>query len=281
VIGGLLLALPPIEEQAAILTYLDRETARLDELVARKRQHLGLLAERRQALITRAVIRGLDPGAPLADSAVEWIGEIPAHWETARAKYVARLESGHTPSRDNPEYWEDCTIPWVTLSDVWQLRSGTTEVIRETKEKISELGLANSAARLLPAGTVILSRTASVGFSGILAEPMATTQDFVNWIPGDRISSEFLLQCFRAMRPEFDRLMMGSTHKTIYMPDVVKFVIPLPPPEEQAAIVQHIRDETARLDALVAKVKESIQRLREYRAALITAAVTGKIDVTV
>jgi restriction endonuclease S subunit len=75
--------------------------------------------------------------------------------------------------------------------------------------------------------------------------------------------------------------MMGSTHKTIYMPDVVKFVIPLPPPEEQAAIVQHIRDETARLDALVAKVKESIQRLREYRAALITAAVTGKIDVTV
>jgi len=185
------------------------------------------------------------------DSGVEWIGQIPAHWDVTRTKFVARLRSGHTPSRQVPEYWENCTIPWFGLSDVWQIRDGNVEYVTETSEKISQLGLDNSAARLLPKGTVILSRTASVGFSAILGLEMATTQDFVNWVCGPRIRPEYLLYVFRAMQHEFTRLTMGSTHQTIYMPDVGKFSCPLPPPAEQDLIVAFARRKCTAIDKLL------------------------------
>ena len=179
------IALPPLKDQEAIAAFLDRETAKIDGLVARKERLIELLHEKRTALITRAVTRGLDPNVPMKDSGVEWLGEIPAHWDAKRTKFAATLRSGHTPSRQNPEYWRDCTIPWFGLADVWQIRNGQVEYVHATAEKISELGLANSAARLLPNETVILSRTASVGFSAILGVDMAvTTQDFVNWVCG-------------------------------------------------------------------------------------------------
>ncbi len=270
---------PTISDQRAIAVFLDRETARIDALVAKKERLIELLQEKRTALITRAVTRGLDPNVPMKDSGVEWLGEIPAHWEVNRAKFAARLRSGHTPSRQHPEYWLDCTIPWFGLADVWQIRDGQVEYVYETTEKISELGLANSAARLLPKGTVILSRTASVGFSAILGVDMATTQDFVNWVCGATLRPEYLLYVFRSMEHEFRRLTMGSTHQTIYMPDVGGFSTPIPPLAEQDQIVAVIRRETARIDALVKKVRDAIDRLKELRTALISAAVTGKIDV--
>ena len=212
------------------------------------------------------------------DTNVEWLSEIPAHWDIQRTKFAAMLRSGHTPSRQNPQYWVDCTIPWFGLSDVWQIRDGEVEYVRDTVEKISEIGLANSAARLLPKGTVILSRTASVGFSAILGVDMATTQDFVNWICGSSIRPEYLLYVFRAMEPEFRRLTMGSTHQTIYMHDVSAFVTPIPPIYEQDQIVSFIRRETTRIDVLVARKERLIQLLREKRMALITSAVTRGID---
>jgi type I restriction enzyme, S subunit len=137
---------------------------------------IELLQEKRMSLVTQAVTRGLDPTVPMKDSGVEWLGEVPAHWDVKRTKYAARLRSGHTPSRQHPEYWVNCTIPWFGLADVWQIRDGQMEYVTDTAEKISELGLANSAARLLPKRTVVLSRTASVGFSAIMGADMATTQ---------------------------------------------------------------------------------------------------------
>ncbi|HEX9814757.1 MAG TPA: restriction endonuclease subunit S, partial [Myxococcota bacterium] len=273
------LLLPPRDEQRAIAAFLDRETAKIDGLVARKERLIELLQEKRTALITRTVTRGLDPNVPMKDSGVEWLGEIPAHWEVSRTKRVARLESGHTPSRQRPEYWQTCTIPWFGLADVWQIRDGQTEYVVETAEKVSELGIAHSSARLLPRGTVLLSRTASVGFSAIMGVDMATTQDFVNWVCGERIRPEYLLYVFRSMGQEFRRLTMGSTHQTIYMPDAGQFSTPVPTVTEQERIVAFIRGETAKIDALIAKVREAIDRLKEFRTALISAAVTGKIDV--
>ena len=128
------------------------------------------------------------------------IGEVSAlasrNQDHGKIRYFAKLESGHTPSRNKPAFWENCTIPWFTLADVWKIRSGSTRFVHETKEKVSALGLANSSARLLPAGTVILSRTASVGYSAILGKPMATTQDFANWICRDKLQPEYLLSVF-------------------------------------------------------------------------------------
>jgi len=216
-------------------------------------------------------------------SGLGWADGIPAHWDVAKVCLVARLESGHTPSRLHPEYWvpSECTIPWFSLGDVWQLRPGVQEYLAETKERISPRGMANSAARLLPTGTVILSRTASVGFSGIMPQPMATTQDFANWVCGPRLQPEFLLYLFRGMADEFDRMMMGSTHQTIYMPDIRRLSIPVPPRDEQARIVLLLRERLPKLDALITKKERLIELLQEKRQVLITKAVTKGLDPNV
>ena len=136
-------------------------------------------------------------------SGLGWVGDIPRDWDVAKICLVARLESGHTPSRQHPEYWipDECTIPWLSLADVWQVRPGIQEYVGETSEKISPLGMANSAARLLPAGTVVLSRTASVGFAGIMSQPMATTQDFATGFPGSgSCRSSCFMRCGRCIR---------------------------------------------------------------------------------
>ncbi len=212
------------------------------------------------------------------DSGVEWLGEVPEHWVVKPIRLAARLESGHTPSRSHPEYWEDCTVPWVTLADVWQIRESESKYIYETKEKVSELGLANSSARLLPKNTVILSRTASVGFSAIMGIDMATTQDFANWICGPGLLPEFLLNVFRAMEGEFRRLMMGSTHNTIYMPDIQSFRFAQPPLSDQASIVAFLGQETAKINALVGEQRRLIELLKEKRQAVISHTVTKGLN---
>ncbi len=271
--------LPPRAEQEAIADFLDRETEQIDSLIARQERLIDVLAEKRQVVTLDAVTKGLDTSVPLKDSGIGWIGGIPRHWRSGPVRRYARLESGHTPSRQHPEYWENCTIPWISLADVWQIRDGDVDYITETAELISTLGVANSAARVLPRGTVVLSRTASVGFSAIMGADMATTQDFANWVCGPSIRPEFLLFCFRAMKQEFERLKTGSTHQTIYMPDIASLACPVPPLDEQDAIVEHIRQETLLLSGLVSKAIRSIEVLQERRTALISAAVTGKIDV--
>jgi len=212
-------------------------------------------------------------------SGIEWLGDVPEKWTVIQIRQAAKLESGHTPSRQHPEYWENCTVPWITLADVWQIRDAKAEYVFDTKEKVSELGLANSSARRLPKGTVILSRTASVGFSGIMGTDMATTQDFANWMCGPRLQPEFLLYVLRAMVGEFRRLMMGSTHNTIYMPDIKSLRFALPSLDQQIEIVEHVRAITREFDALTAEAQRVIDRLQERRTALISAAVTGQIDV--
>ncbi|WP_055477224.1 restriction endonuclease subunit S [Gordonia sp. HS-NH1] len=267
------------EEQRAIADHLDRESARIDTLIEEQQRLIEMLHARRQAVIESAVGRGLDPAAPMQSSGLFWTTEVPQHWTVANIRKVATMKTGHTPSRSKPEYWVDCTIPWFTLADVWQLRDGRQTYLGETVNLISEVGLANSSAELLPAGTVVLSRTASVGFSGIMPVEMATSQDFWNWIPGDRLIAEYLMWTFRAMRNEIQSLMIGSTHKTIYQPTAAAFRVPLPPVAEQQRIATYLNDQTRKIDTLIAESERLIDLSRERRAALITAAVTGQIDV--
>ncbi len=272
---------PSLDEQAAIAALLDRETAKIDALVAEQERLIALLKEKRQAVISHAVTKGLNPHAPMKDSGIEWLGEIPAHWSVRPIKKMATLESGHTPSRSRPEYWveQECKILWVTTGDVKQLRDGRTTRLHTTAVKISSLGLANSSARLLPKDTVFLSRTASVGFSGIMADDMAVSQDFAAWICGDELLPAYLLFCLRSMSSVFASLMIGSTHKTIYMPDIEALVIPHPPVEEQQRIVDSILSGKEASEDLLDSCQAAITLLQERRAALISAAVTGKIDV--
>jgi type I restriction enzyme S subunit len=273
------IALPPYGEQDVIVGFLAEQTAKVDALIAKQEQLIATMREDRNAQLVDLVAHGCSSASPLKSSGLGWVDGVPRHWDVVNIRRVALMKTGHTPSRSVAEYWQDTTIPWFTLADVWQLRDGLRTYLGETRDRISELGLANSAADLLPAGTVVLSRTASVGFSGIMPNPMATSQDFWNWVCGPRLLPEYLMYTFRAMQSYFAALMMGSTHQTIYQPDAAAIRIPLPPLAEQQEIVRQIGCKTATIDALITKAGQVIETLREYRTALITDAVTGKIDV--
>ncbi|MFE5770942.1 restriction endonuclease subunit S [Streptomyces sp. NPDC056485] len=272
--------LPPLDEQHRIADFLDAETARIDGLVHAEQRVLERLAERRTAGVVAAV-SGSEHTERRA-STLAWLESIPESWQEVRLGLMARMGSGHTPGRSHPEWWVDCTIPWITTGEVKQVRDDRLEDLQETREKISELGLANSAAELHPAGTVFLCRTAaSAGYSGVMAADMATSQDIVTWTCGERLNQYYLLWCLRAMRSDLlGRLAMGSTHKTIYVPDLQMLRIPLPSLKEQGEIVDTIRRQNSRIDNLIDKVRRQIELLTERRQALITAAVTGQFDVS-
>lgn len=148
----------------------------------------------------------------------------PHGWRWVRLQDIARLESGHTPSRSRPEWWGG-DVPWIALPDI---RALDGKVAQDTAEHTNEQGLANSSARLLPAGTVVLSRTASVGFVTVMGRPMATSQDFVNWVCGSELDPLFLMHLLRASRELIRSLSSGAVHKTVYVPTVKTFEVCVP-----------------------------------------------------
>lgn len=156
----------------------------------------------------------------------------PPGWKWTLLTDVARLETGHTPSRRHPEYWGG-DVPWIGIRDATAAHGCT---LQDTAERTNELGIANSSARILPANTVCLSRTASVGYVVVMGKPMATSQDFVNWVCSDKLDFRFLKYVLLAERDSFHMFASGSVHQTIYFPEVKAFHICLPPIEEQRRI---------------------------------------------
>lgn len=161
----------------------------------------------------------------------------PQNWRWAKLSDLARLESGHTPSRSRPDWWGG-HISWVSLTEIRGLDGCWVE---ETEIKTNEEGIANSAARILPRETVCFSRTASVGFVTIMGQPMATSQDFANWVCGDHLDPEFLMYALIRSRNELRALATGATHKTIYMPTLEEFHICLPERKVQELIAKDLK----------------------------------------
>ncbi|WP_084977971.1 restriction endonuclease subunit S [Plesiomonas shigelloides] len=268
----------PPSEQQKIANFLDHETAKIDALIEKQQQLISLLQEKRQAVISHAVTKGLNPDVPMKDSGVEWLGEVPEHWVVSRIKNFAKIDSGHTPSRQVEEYWIDCNIPWVSLSDSKTLK--IVDYIDDTSNKINELGMANSSAHLLPERSVVFTRDASIGLSAIISKPMAVSQHLIAWICNDsRLIPEFLLLIFYAMEKEFERYTFGATIKTIGMDDVRSLSGAFPPLEEQRVLVEWAFQKIASLKNGIDKAESIVELLKERRTALISAAVTGKIDV--
>lgn len=279
-LGDIPVPVPGIGEQLRIIEFLDRELAATERTTNALREARALLLERRSAGVFDSVTGGHHHDRVL--SSLAWAPLLPAAWRSVKLSYVARLGSGHTPSRLRPEWWVDCSIPWVTTGEVSQMRSDRLETLRETREKISEIGLANSAAEIHPRGTVVLCRTAaSAGYSAVMGIDMATSQDLATWTCGPELDPFYLLWCLRAMRSDLlERLAFGSTHRTIYMPDLQGMRIPLPPIQEQRSVVEEIRQSNSRIDSCLDAIDRQLGVLDERRQALITAAVTGQIDVT-
>lgn len=276
IVGDIPCPVPPLATQRAIANYLDRETARVDALMAAKRRVATLLAhqfsEARNLAVRGTGSQGLRQQGPA------WLADVPAHWSIKRLKFIARMDSGHTPDRKVPEYWIDCNIPWVTLNDVGELDHSWE--LTEATNAINELGMANSAAHPIAAGSVIMSRDATVGRAAILARPMAVSQHFISWTCGGTLQPEYLLQVIRGpMQQHFGSLTAGATIATIGMPELRDLVVPVPPLDEQHQIVRRIRDMQATYDETTRRVAVQVRLLEERRLALITAAVTGDLDV--
>lgn len=195
----------------------------------------------------------------------------PEGWVRTRLTDVARLESGHTPSRRHSEYW-DGDVPWVGLRDA-RLHDGGE--IHETLQTITNQGLANSAARWLPKGTVCLSRTASVGYVVVLGRPMATSQDFVNWVCSSALDHRFLKYALAAEGDHLREFGKGTTHTTIYFPAVLALHICLPPVAEQRRIVDRVEALLREVNAARSCLVKVPRVLRHFRQSVLAAACSG------
>lgn len=282
-LGNIKVPLPRLDVQRRVADMLDAETARIDQLIAKNKRIIKTMRVRRDEMVSWAVTEGVVGHRRTRPIDLGWTQVIAEDWDTASYQYVARIGTGHTPSRSNDEYWEDTRIPWVTTGDVRSLRDGYTIELADTAHHISDLGLRNSSATMHPAGTVFLSRTASVGFSGVMGQNMATSQDFVTWTcDEDRLVPHYLLFVLRAMKSRglFDRMMFGSTHNTIYFDPLRQLSGPLPPRDEQERIVAYVLDRLPKYQTLEEKAARQIDLLETRRRSLITAAVTGQIDIS-
>ena len=279
---------PPLDEQHAIAEFLDRETAKIDMLMSKKRTLIERLKEKRTALIARTVTRGLPPDAAraagltphskLKPTGIDWLGEVPEHWEVKPLGRLVRFASEATPDKSKPEYW-DGDIPWVSPKDMKRVR------IDDVPNHVSREGLSSSALTLMPAQSVlivvrgmILAHSFPVAITGA---PVTINQDMKTLTSGERLNAEFLLWLLTGIAGIFVSLADESAHGTRKLESeiVARVRVALPSTDEQISIVDFLDRETAKIDALIAKIETAIERLQEHRTALIIAAVTGKIDV--
>jgi len=275
-VGMLKIAVPDSDTSAQIAKFLDYETAKIDALIEKQQQLIALLKEKRQAVISHAVTKGLNPDAPMRDSGVEWLGEVPAHWSVPRVGYVARVFNGSTPSRAVPQYWVDEGVPWLSSGKV------NEDIVHEPTSWISKRALAECSIDLAPKGSVIVGmigqgRTratcAMLGIDSTINQNMAAL--VARW----NLDSRYL---YRVMTAAFDdlRLLGRGANQPALNCDILRaYRIPLPPLEEQHAIAEHTDAMLHRTARTIDLATQQGELLKERRTALISAAVTGKIDV--
>lgn len=198
---------------------------------------------------------------------------IPSGWRWVLLLDVAKLATGHTPSRKVSEYWGG-DIPWMSVGDA---RKRNGKKIFETKQCTNSLGIANSAAVLLPENTVCLSRTASIGYVIMLGKPMATSQGFVNWICSEQLNPRYLQLLLLSENQFLYEISEGTAHTTIYYPEVKAFNISMPVRSEQDRIVAKSDTLMAQIETMQKSLKRIPQLLKDFRQQVLTQAVTGKL----
>ncbi len=263
-IGTLPVPLPKIEEQRAIADFLDRETAKIDTLVSKKRTVIERLKEKRAALISRTVTRGLppdaaraaglDPHPKLKPSGIEWLGDVPVHWELKQLKWAVMFQRGHDLPADERE---EGTVPLVSSS-----------------------GVSATHSRAVAKGPgIVTGRYGTIGNFHLVNDdywPLNTTLYSID-LHGNE--PRFLQALLTHLSPLFMLNAVKSAVPGVDRNDIHPILAVVPPVPEQRAIADFLDRETAKIDGMVSKVETAIERLQEYRTALITAAVTGKIDV--
>ena len=271
---------PPLAQQRAIADYLDRETARLDSLVATKERLLKLLEEKRKAFITCTITNGLDPNVPLRDSGISWIGEIPAHWEVTRLKFIAEVQGGLTLGK-NYGSRELVEFPYLRVANV---QDGYIDLSNVATVLVPR---AEAESCLLQSGDVLMNEGGDadkLGRGSIWYGEIAPClhQNHVFAVRPKLIRSEWInaWTSTEGAKGYFESRAKQSTNlASISATNIGELPIPLPPENEQSAILVYIATEAAKLDALYSAAEHTIALLKERRVALIAAAVTGKIKV--
>ncbi len=278
-VGGMLVVLPPLAEQARIARFLDHADRRIRRYIRAKEKLIELLEAQRQAIVQEVVTGRFDVRTgrrylAYRDSSVEWLGTVPAHWEVMRVKQVSRVLRGaftHRPRNDPFLY--DGPYPFIQTGEV----AGADKRISSYRQTLNDRGLAVS--RMFPAGTLVMAIAANIGDVTVLDFEACFPDSVVGFAPGERIERDFLYYVFRAMRPELLCEAPVDTQGNLNVDRVGSQRIPIPPYDEQRSAVRKIETNTVRLNAAIRRLKCGVDLLREFRTRLVADVATGKLDV--
>ena len=269
---------PPFLEQTQIAAFLDCETAKIDALVAEQRQLMALLKEKRQAVISHAVTRGLDPDAPMKPSGIEWLGDVPEHWEVKPMRMIANVVRGASPRpAGDPRYFGGDSVPWVTVGEITK---DDDVYLTETEFFLTQEGATQS--NLFKSDTLIYSNSgATLGVPKVLKIDACANDGVVAFLNlKNRVQAEFLYHYLASITDSIrEKVKQGSGQPNLNTDIVKDLRFGLPPSAEQKLIVARITALANEFRALTAEAQRAIDLLQERRAALISAAVTGQIDV--
>lgn len=268
---------PPIAERKAITTFLDHETAKIDALIEKQQRLIELLKEKRQAVISHAVTKGLNPKAPMRDSGVEWLGEVPAHWVVGRYKFcTTRIVVGIAEAATHA--YADTGIPILRSTNIREEGLDVSGMLFIKPEFANE-----NESKYLYANDIITVRTGYPGISAVIPQDLDKSQCFTNLIgtPNRGMNPYFLAEYLNSHtgKSYFDLLGWGSAQKNISVPILQNIPISHPDTAEQARIVEFVKTQRDKYSKLIENAGKGIELLQERRTALISAAVTGKIDV--
>ena len=266
--------IPNYSEQVKISNFLDQKATEIDQAIAIKEQQIALLNERKQIVIQKAVTQGLYPNVPMKDSGVEWIGQIPEHWEVKKIKYATKIFRGkftHRPRNDPSLY--DGKYPFFQTGDV--AKAG--KFLVDFKQTLNEKGLRVST--LIPKGTVVITIAANIGDVSILGIDACFPDSIVGFQPKELLDRDFLFYSLLSMKNQFVNSSIKNTQMNLNVDRIGSNYICVCPKDEQINIVEKIEEFNANFENAINLLNREIGKLKEYKATLINDAVTGKIKV--
>ena len=270
IVKSLNLPLPSIAEQKHILSFLDHETAKIDSLITKQEKLIELLKEKRQAVISHAVTKGLNPDVVMKDSGVEWLGQVPEHWVVTRAKFVANV---FIPQRNKPELNDSEGFAWVTMDDM------KNKYIQNVNRYVTKNSAILAGSKVLEKGAVIASCVGNFGVTSINKIDVIINQQLQAFIPKN-IKAEYLQNLVSISKNYFELIGTAATLVYVNQEGFQNLPVLLPPHDEQVAICLQIENYENKYDQLINLGLQQIKILQERRTALISSAVTGKINVS-